>query len=221
MLFFVFEGIDGSGKSTQLELFKQFVEEKLKRPTFYLRDPGATEASTAIRRILLDPKLPLTPLGQTLLFTAARCEACQLIKELDPSTIILADRWVWSTLAYQSEMGSVSPDLIKDLHLQYCREPEPTMCFLIDCDPAIAGQRKIDACQKANMPRDRFELKPLEWRMELRSAYERVAGRYYDWLPMMYKIDGEKPADVVAAYVRSAATQGSNEFAQALAQLSL
>ncbi len=97
-----FEGIDGSGKSTQIDLLKQALEAKGHQVTVF-REPGGTEVSERIRDLLLNPELEIDPVTEVLLFSSARS---QLIAEkvnplLNDDQIVILDRFYDSTTAYQ------------------------------------------------------------------------------------------------------------------------
>lgn len=97
-----FEGIDGSGKSTQIDLLKKTLEAKGHRVTVF-REPGGTEVSERIRDLLLNPELDIDPVTEVLLFSSARS---QLIAEkvtplLNDDQIVILDRFYDSTTAYQ------------------------------------------------------------------------------------------------------------------------
>lgn len=97
-----FEGIDGSGKSTQLVMLREVLEDR-GLTVVVIREPGATLLSESIREILLSTKQTITPTAELLLFSAARTQLVEKVIEpaLNEGSIILCDRYVDSTTAYQ------------------------------------------------------------------------------------------------------------------------
>jgi dTMP kinase len=114
-VFITFEGIDGSGKSTQIKFLKQqLVEQGFSVQAF--REPGGTEVSEKVRSLLLQPQLNVHPVTEILLFSAARA---QLISEkveplLAKNVVVILDRYYDSTVAYQGYGRSVLP--LPDVH---------------------------------------------------------------------------------------------------------
>src|SRR5690554_6332962 len=97
-----FEGIDGSGKSTQIALLKKSLSERGWQVEVF-REPGGTEVSELIRQILLDPALDVHPIAELLLFSAARAQlTTQRVRPLlEAGTIVILDRFYDSTVSYQ------------------------------------------------------------------------------------------------------------------------
>ncbi len=101
-MFITFEGIDGSGKSTQIaNLKKAFEQEGAKVEVF--RDPGGPEVSEKVRDILLNPNYDIDPVTELLLFSSARSQlvAEKVLPALDKGSIVILDRFYDSTTAYQ------------------------------------------------------------------------------------------------------------------------
>lgn len=101
-MFISFEGIDGSGKSTQLAMLRTWLEQRGFR-IVTVREPGATHLSESIREILLSNKQTITPTAELLLFSAARTHLVETVirPALERSDVVLCDRFVDSTTAYQ------------------------------------------------------------------------------------------------------------------------
>lgn len=97
-----FEGIDGSGKTTQIQLLKEFLEQKNKEVVVF-REPGGNQTSEKIRSLLLDEANLIQPVTELLLFSAARAQlvADQVKPKLDEGFIVILDRFYDSTTAYQ------------------------------------------------------------------------------------------------------------------------
>lgn len=142
MAFVVFDGIDGSGKTTQAERFRDFCQVHGLRTKLY-GDPGCTSAGSKIREILLNKEMPLVPISQAMLFAAARANLFNLIQqesaELD---MVICDRWIMSTLAYQHHLLGVDRGLIMDMFMSSCSARLPNLYFVFDVDANTALRRK-------------------------------------------------------------------------------
>lgn len=118
-LFITFEGGDGAGKSTQIKKLKKYLEE-IGHKVLIIREPGGTEIGEKIRNILLDPQhTEMTTQAELLLFEASRA---QIVEEkirpaLEKGTIVLADRFFDSSVAYQGYARDLSVESIKTLNL--------------------------------------------------------------------------------------------------------
>ncbi len=141
--FFSFEGIDGSGKSTQIKLLETLLKAKGFNP-LCLREPGGTPLSDKIRELLLSTKSgSMQPQTELLLYSAARAQlvADIIAPALTAGKIILADRFGWSTLAYQGYGREMDKAQIKYFLQVACGNIWPEHTFLLDIDPAAMRQR--------------------------------------------------------------------------------
>ncbi len=143
-LFVTFEGIDGSGKSSQLRMANKFLR-KAGFETLVLREPGSAPLSERIRKILLDPKLQVADYPELLLYLAARG---QLVNEiiapaLDEGAIVLCDRFHDSTVAYQGYGRKLDLDFIEQLRLSLVGKVSPHRTYVFDVDyPTSLSRRK-------------------------------------------------------------------------------
>ena len=141
--FITFEGTDGVGKTTQINLFL----EKLKNYNLdyaLFREPGGTELSEKIRDILLDKNNKISNLSETLLFLSARSDLVD--KKIYPSLektnlYVVCDRFLDSTLAYQSYGRGVDLELIRAITKSATKNIVPSTTFLLDCDIDLAISR--------------------------------------------------------------------------------
>lgn len=138
-----FEGIDGSGKSTQLTRSASY----LKKRGFdiaVLREPGSTKVSEKIRRILLDPTLEISDLTELLLYEAARAEIVdkQIRPLMERGTIVLCDRFYDSTTAYQGYGRKLDLDMVKRLHTVAVGSLHPDLTFVFDLPLTVALTRR-------------------------------------------------------------------------------
>lgn len=189
-----FEGIDGCGKTTQVNRLKKYLTEELGYTVHICREPGTSKEAEKIREIILDPENNLYPLTELLLFSAARNEFASKIlapymKE-DDNTIVLCDRYILSTLAYQGYgnriMDSVHDILAYFKHTLYI--PDLTFIFDIDYDTMI------DRIQQADKPLDRIEQKPREYFEEVIKGFVQQRDQYTKESCL---IDGTLPQDTI------------------------
>ena len=153
-MFITFEGIDGSGKTTQIELLSEkLTEEGYKVSVF--REPGGTEISEQIREILLDTKLDIDPVTELLLFSAARSQliAEKVVPLQKSGTIVILDRFYDSTTAYQGYgRESVALKQIRELNKVASHDNEPDLTFYMKISLEEAQKRT------RKQQKDRMEL---------------------------------------------------------------
>ncbi len=169
-VFITFEGSEGSGKSTQAALICKYLQEKNKN-VLHLREPGGVKISEAIRRILLDVRnTRMTKECETLLYMAARSQLVEevILPALKQGTIVLCDRFLDSTLAYQGYGYGVDIDFIKDVGRVATQGLQPNLTFLFDIETekglARTGRNK-----------DRIELRSLNYHNRVRRGYLKIA----------------------------------------------
>jgi dTMP kinase len=173
--FIVFEGIDGSGKTTQLKLLGERLEQRGYR-FLYTREPGGTPIGEAVRKILLDPQHnELNPVAEALLYAAARAQhVAQVIKPaLLDGQIVLCDRFVDSSLAYQGFARGLSIELLERINEPATAGLRPDLVLLLDFVSA-AGLERIAGAGRAA---DRIEQEDLAFHHKVRDGYFTLAGR--------------------------------------------
>jgi dTMP kinase len=135
-LFISFEGIECSGKSTQIELLKNAFATNIKVHVF--REPGATKLGEKIRSILLNSQESLNPLSELLLFLSARAHLTESqVRPLlaQENNLIILDRYLDSSIAYQGALPGLTPQKILDLHLSWdSLNLLPTKTFFLDIE---------------------------------------------------------------------------------------
>ena len=141
-MFVSFEGIDGSGKSTQLTLLRDWIEDRGIR-SLTVREPGATTLSESIRGILLSNKQTVTPTAELLLFSAARAQLVEkvIIPALQKGEVVLCDRYVDSTTAYQGHGRMLDMEQVRVCNRLATQGVLPTLTFFIDVAYDEAQQR--------------------------------------------------------------------------------
>jgi dTMP kinase len=165
----VFEGVEGSGKSTQLELLRQALEGR-SREVVVTREPGGTPAGEQIRALLLDPAVELHPRAEALLFAAARAELVEAVirPALERGAVVLCDRYLDSSLAYQGGARGLGRGPVEEVNRFATGGLLPDLVVLLDLDPAEGlGRRGRD--------RDRIEAQELGFHRRVRQAFRDLA----------------------------------------------
>ncbi len=191
-MFISFEGIDGSGKTTQAKKLAARLEESGKKVLF-LREPGGTEISEQIRQILLNKKnLKMTQISELLLFSASRAQlVTEVIKPaLAQGTIVITDRFVDSTTAYQGSGRGLHIGGVKSINALATSGLMPRRTFFIDIPVAEMYERRRSSGQEI----DRMEMSNEEFYQRVRDGYKEIAaeepGRFIT-------IDGRQSIDEI------------------------
>ena len=165
-MFITFEGIEGSGKSTQIQMLKEFFEKKSLK-AFFTKEPGSSEIGKEIRSILLNKENKIYPQTEIFLIFADRVQHVEeIIKpNLNEGKIVVSDRYCDSSVAYQGQREGISKieiyELIENLDL-----PTPDITFLLDL-PANVGLKR--AKNRASL--DRFESEEISFHEGVRQNY--------------------------------------------------
>jgi len=173
-MFISFEGIDFSGKSTQIELFKDYLEEHNKKVEI-LREPGGTEISEKVRQVLLDNKNDeMFAEAELLMFSASRA---QLVREkirpyLEKGIYVISDRYHDSSTAYQGYGRGIPIETVKQIHQLAIGDTIPDLTFFIDIPVGIANERRK---KKSKGKLDRIELADTEFYNRVRTGYLEIA----------------------------------------------
>jgi dTMP kinase len=195
-MFVCFEGIDGAGKSTQARTLVQKLK-SLNVAAELVADPGTTQIGTAIRQILLHNDAPISTAAQMLLFSAARAELAEYIRgRLADNVTVVCDRWLLSTLVYQSALNGVDTDFILSVFRQ-TSNLTPDLCVLLDLPPEQSATR-------TGPGRDRYERVTDEVRRQTRAAYLKFSGCDYPPDPaaplcarQLCVVNAELPAEAI------------------------
>ena len=165
-----FEGIDGCGKTTQIELLADKLRSK-NMNCIVLREPGDTSISNKIREILLDKSNEICPESETLLFLSARSQLVRerIIPNIKKGNIVICDRYLDSTLAYQGYGRGLDKNMINNLNLFATNKMLPTLTFILDIDPKIAYDRIV----KKDI--DRMESEGVDFLSNISNGYKIIA----------------------------------------------
>jgi dTMP kinase len=174
-MFITLEGIEGAGKSSQLENIAAFFTNR-GYPCFTTREPGGTAVGGQIRGILLDPaNRDLDPRAELLLYVADRIQHIKTVIEphLGERRVVLCDRFFDATLVYQGVARGLDTGLIRDLHRLVCNDLTPDLTLLFDLDPQVGLARawnQIDNGGRTDLE-SRFELETLAFHEKVRNGY--------------------------------------------------
>lgn len=175
-LFFSFEGIEGSGKTTQIKVLETELVSRGFR-VLTLREPGGTDFGEALRKAILESKKPLHPLAECHLFLASRA---QLLNEkilpflLEPKSIVILDRYIDSTLAYQGKGRKLGFETVLTLHQHNPLNLLPHRTYFLDIDLETSHER-----QKARgSEKDYFESEKNDFYQMLIDSYRELALKF-------------------------------------------
>lgn len=170
-MFITFEGIDGSGKTTQIELLKERLRNEGYQVSVF-REPGGTEISEQIREILLDAKLDIDPVTELLLFSAARSQlvAEKVVPLQKSGAVVILDRFYDSTTAYQGYgRKSVSIEHIQEINEIASHQNEPDLTFYMKISLEDSQKRTKDK------RKDRMELSGDDFYRNVIEGFENLA----------------------------------------------
>ena len=187
-VFITFEGMDGSGKSTQMHRLAKRLS-MAGREVIETAEPGGTQIGSKIRSILLDSaNTELSPHAELLLYFAARAQNVDelILPALERGSIVLSDRFTDSSLAYQGCGRGLGADTVLALDRIACRGLKPDLTLLIDIDLATS-QARAEARNRRTQRTDRMEEQTAVFYKKVRDAYATLAAAEPD---RFYIIDG-------------------------------
>lgn len=204
--FFSFEGIEGAGKSTQIIKLKEYLENKNFR-VLVLREPGGTVFGEKLRQAILNSQSPIHPIAELHLFASSRAQLLQevTLKELGvPNTVIIYDRYIDSTIAYQGVARSLGIETVMRTHLSFPLTLTPHLSFYLRIPADLSHTRQ----KMRNAPKDYFEKQGDNFYDKLVEGYDRAAEIFSDRIKT---INGNQDLELVhqdiVARVESLLTQ--------------
>ena len=217
--FITFEGLDGSGKTTQLRQLAASLEVQGYR-VVTLRNPGSTPLGDRIRSILLDSRAesalgPISPLTEMALMFADRAQSLVQIVEpaLASGAIVLCDRFTDSSEAYQGGGRSLGADRILAVHAAVCNDVQPDLTILLlpplEASLIRARRRNQRSLQRSGRDENRFETEGDDFYRRIHSAYETIAARAAS---RVVPFREEASIETIAEHIRSVV---SDRMAQA------
>jgi dTMP kinase len=201
-LFITFEGIEGSGKTTQIGITGDYLEKK-KIPFIITEEPGGTGLGSELRQILLDKtSLAITEKAELLLFAADRAQHIEevILPAMSEGKVVLCDRFSDATIAYQGFGRGVDVDFIRKVNSFSSQSLKPDLTLLFDI-PVAAGLKRItdriSPTGKTSLE-DRFEREKAEFHQRIREGYLSLLRDEPDRIRL---IDGSRKVDEVAKEV--------------------
>ena len=177
--FVTFEGIEGSGKTTQIARLAERLQ-AADESVIVTREPGGTRMGRELRALLLgDAIVRLAPMAELLLYVADRAQHLHEVVEpaLAAGTHVLCDRYLDATLAYQGFARGLDLDVIRRLHERPPLDRRPDRTVLLDLDPETGLERALRRNDELRLDRQegRFEREPLEFHRRVREGYLTLA----------------------------------------------
>lgn len=198
-MFLTFEGVDGSGKTTQANLLVDALRRD-GRDVVATREPGGTQLGEEVRKLLLEG-VELSGWAETTLFAAARAELVERVirPALGAGRDVVCDRYIDSSLAYQGVARGLGVDRVLELNAAVeDLPPDRTFVLLVDEETA--------AGRLGRRPEDRIEREGASFRAAVQDGYRAVAERFPERVVLL---DGARPRDAIAARVRQELTVGT------------
>ena len=188
-IFITFEGVDGCGKTTQINKLNEYLKEKNYKTVVTL-EPGGTEIGKNLRQILLHHKGYVANGTELFLYLADRAQHTQeiVIKNINEGCIVLCDRSIDSTVAYQGYARGIGMDNVLKAN-SFALDKLPDLTIFIDVTPDVALKR-LSGRDKA----DRLDLEAMDFHQKVYEGYHKVLEMYPD---RVVRIDGNKPLEEV------------------------
>ncbi len=199
-VFISLEGIDGSGKTTQLELLRGSLEHK-GYSVVVAQEPGGTRLGRHIRRILLDSaNEDLRPIPELLLYFASRAQnIAEVIRPaLKARKVVLADRFTDATVAYQGYGRALGVETVRAIERVACANVQPDLTLLLDIDPETGVARALDRNEQETVNESRMEKEGLAFFEKVRTGYLSLAREQPDRIKM---IDARGTVEETAAAI--------------------
>jgi dTMP kinase len=190
--FICFEGVEGSGKSTQAKLLYKFIKKKITKNVILTREPGGTLFSEKIRNLMLDKKTNISPLTEFFLLMAARNEhiISKINFYLKKNFIIICDRFFYSTLAYQHYLEGMDKKFIFSIQKKIFNKIHPDITFLIDLNKKESKVRINKRAKKTN----RFDKLSSYHFNKIRNGFIKISKMYKNKIVL---IKGSKPLNEI------------------------
>ncbi len=212
-MFIVMEGPDGSGKSTQIALLKEYLNEN-GRECLVTREPGGTAVGEAVRDVILNPEYKeMSDVTEMLLYAASRAQlmAEVIIPALEEGKVVICDRFVDSSIVYQGIARGLGVDTVAAVNAPGIGAYRPDCIFFIDITEEEGLRRK-----KAQKKLDRLEQESIDFHAMVSKGYRQVlAGR-----EEVVRIDGAAPVEEIQRQIREEVDrrlapkrQGDREYA--------
>jgi dTMP kinase len=195
-MFFAFDGLDGTGKTTQINLFVEWLRGG-GHDVVGCMDPGSTPLGERIRSILLGHEVPICRTSEMLLFMAARAQMVESVirPAIEAGKVVVSDRYLLANIVYQGYAGGLDVEVIRQIGCTATGGLLPTLTFVLDLSPAAAAgrmQRELD----------RMESQGETFQQRLRAGFLAEAVKDPQHIVV---IDAARNVDEVQADIRAAA----------------
>jgi dTMP kinase len=212
--FITFEGLDGSGKTTQLRRLAAWLTES-GHNVVTLRNPGSTPLGDRIRSILLDSRSesslgPITPLAEMALMFADRAQSISgiILPALARGSIVLCDRFTDSSEAYQGAGRELGVERILAMHAAVCNNLQPDLTLLLlpplEASLRRARRRNHRHSEKEGTDENRFERESDEFYARIHAAYQQIAAREPHRVLTIANDQGDNSIDAIELRIRAA-----------------
>ncbi len=193
--FVTFEGLDKAGKTTQINLFCDFLHEK-SISFLFTREPGGNPVSEKIRSLLLDPQNSINPMCEAMLYAAARSELVHSVLQpaIDSGCNVVCDRYVDSSVAYQGFGRELGMDAVMDINAHATGGLMPNLTFFLSLSPE-------DAQRRARGEKDRIESAESAFHERVYRGYQTICAMEPERFCV---IDANRPIDVVQKEIQAA-----------------
>lgn len=174
--FISFEGIEGAGKSTVIKKVQDFLKSRDYRLVM-VREPGGTTFGENLRKSILESKTPIHPVAEAMLFASSRAQLLSeiILKELQtPKTVVLCDRFIDSSLAYQGIARGLGIETILNIHKTFPLSSVPHRTYYI----SISLETSMERQRKRNNEKDYFESEKEEFYKKLISGYDQASALF-------------------------------------------
>jgi dTMP kinase len=194
--FLSLEGVEGSGKSTQIQALENFLKQKNFK-VLTLREPGGTQFGEKLREAVLQSKYSLHPLAEAHLFCSSRA---QLLNEkilphlLIPGSVVILDRYIDSSLAYQGKGRGLGYQAVLELHQHNPLNLLPHRTYFLDID----YKTSVDRQQKRGNEKDYFESEKQDFHQKLIESYRELSNLFPE---RILKIDATPEASAVTKII--------------------
>ena len=195
-IFITLEGGDGSGKSTQMGALTEWLQAR-GRTVVQAREPGGTDLGLELREIILHRRGYIAPRSEALLYAADRAHniATVVRPALERGDVVIQDRYLDSSVAYQGAGRVLDPTEVREVSLWATEGLLPHLTVLLDLDPAV-GRERLDASRTRY---DRLEAEESDFHERVRTAYLALAGAEPE---RFLVLDATLPVDELQASIR-------------------
>ena len=195
-MFIVFEGVEGSGKSTQIQILAERLrQEQPERRVYLTKEPGGTALGDAVRSLLLyNNDVDINPLAEFFLYSASRAQllADEVRPRLAAGDIVLCDRYYFSSLAYQGYGRGLDVGLLTHISREASQYTQADIVILCDLDPRVGLERVAARGQK-----DRLESADIGFHQRVRRGFLDLAAQHKNWLTVDAEQDVGRISEII------------------------